>query len=128
MSHRRPGPGQVPHERTLRSALRMAADSMEPAADGLDQIRSKIAAGPPAPFQLSSWALWRSRYLPLLPRLPGVPGLLAALSAAARYLEPAGIKLRYAYGAVMERFRPDARTPGGSRWPRLGRRAGHHVG
>jgi hypothetical protein len=129
MSHRRPDPRRAPLEMTLRRALRLAADSIEPSADGLERIRSKITAGPPAPLQPSGWALWRSRYLPLLPRLPGLPGLLAALSAAARHLEPIAMRMWYAFCAVvdrlwyafadfMERFRPEDGGTGWVRWLR----------
>jgi hypothetical protein len=44
MTHRRPEPGQAGREDALRRALHAAADSVEPAADGLDRIRAKIAA------------------------------------------------------------------------------------
>ncbi|MDA8319744.1 MAG: hypothetical protein M0030_08040 [Actinomycetota bacterium] len=43
MTHRRPEPGQAGLEDALRRALRAAADSVEPAAGGLDRIRAKIA-------------------------------------------------------------------------------------
>ncbi len=115
MSHRRPDPRQAILEQTLRRALRRAADSVEPAADGLDRIRAKIAAGPTAPVQASGWAGWasragwRTRYL---------TGLLAALAVMARYLEPAWIRVRYAYGAVAERFKPDQRAGGWIGWLR----------
>src|SRR5262245_65754038 len=87
----------------------MAADSIEPAGDGLHRIRTKIAAGPPPPIQMTSPVAWYTRYL---------TGLLAMLDVAARHLEPAGIRIRYAFGAVMERFRPDAGVPGWIRWTR----------
>ncbi|MHB1819083.1 MAG: hypothetical protein ACYCO9_13735 [Streptosporangiaceae bacterium] len=43
MTHRRPEPDQAGLEDALRRALRAAADSVEPAAGGLDRIRAKIA-------------------------------------------------------------------------------------
>ena len=43
MTHRRPEPGQANLEDVLRRALHAAADSVEPAAGGLDRIRAKIA-------------------------------------------------------------------------------------
>jgi hypothetical protein len=110
MSHRRPDPRQATFELTLRRALRLAADSIEPAADGLERIRTKIAAAPPAQPVHRTWlAGWSNRY---------VNGVLGALSIAARYLEPAVIRIRYAYGAVTERFRPDLRAGGWVAWLR----------
>src|SRR6266699_3347996 len=89
MSRRRPEP-QLPLEQTLRRALRLAAE-------------------PPAHRRLILWAAWRTRYL---------NGLLGVLSTVARYLEPAGIRVRYAYGAVAERFRPGRRGAGWIGWMR----------
>ncbi len=115
MSHRRPDPRQAGLEQTLRRALRLAGDSVEPAADGLDRIRAKISAGSPARAHWASWASgpgladWRTRYM---------TGLLAALAVAARYLEPAWIRVRYACGAVAERFKPDRRADGWLGWLR----------
>ena len=125
MSHRRPDPRQAPLEQTLRRALRLAADSIEPGADGLDRIRSKIAAGPPAFVQTTrwtGWAYWCSRYF---------TGLLAAIGAVARYLEPIAMQMWYAFCAVvdrlwyafadfMERFRPEDGGTGWVRWLRPG--------
>src|SRR6266571_4352530 len=108
MSHRRPEP-QLPLEQTLRRALRLAADSIEPGADGIDRIRTRIEAAPPAAGRLAFWAVWRTRHL---------NGLLGVLSTVARHLEPAGIRVRYAYGAVAERFRPDRRGAGWIGWMR----------
>ncbi|MDR2983979.1 MAG: hypothetical protein LBV34_03975 [Nocardiopsaceae bacterium] len=108
MTHRRPEPGQAAFEQTLRRALRLAADSIEPAPDGLARIRTKIAARP-APAQLTGWAAWRSRYL---------TGLLAALALVAKYLDTVGVRLRYAFGAVVERFRPDSGVSGWIGWLR----------
>ncbi|HEX5187961.1 MAG TPA: hypothetical protein VFW16_00365 [Streptosporangiaceae bacterium] len=87
----------------------MAADTIEPAGDGLDRIRTKIAAGPPAPVTPAGWAGWSTRYL---------TALLAALSTAIRFVEPAGIRIRYAYGAVVDRFRPEQGAVGWVAWLR----------
>ena len=104
MSHRRPDPRQAGLERALRHALRLAVDSVEPTADGLDRIRAKIAAPPRAVH--TGW----------LPRHLG--GLLVVLSAIWRFLEPAAIWLRYWAGAAAERFRPDLGRVGWLGWLR----------
>src|SRR5689334_5811972 len=99
MSHRRPDPGQAMLEQTLRRALRLAADSIEPAGDGLQRIRGKIAAGPPPHLAATGWAARRARYS---------SGLLAMLMTAAWYLEPIGKRIWYAFAEVAEQLRPDA--------------------
>src|SRR6266704_1134091 len=100
MSHRRPDPRQAALENVLRNALRLAADSVEPAADGLDRIRARIAARqsvqrlprwrPAAPL-LVLWSLLErlepAGLRPLLRRL-GPAGLRPAL----RRLGPAGLR------------------------------------
>ena len=43
MTHRRPDPSQAGLEEALRRALHAAVESVEPAANGLDRIRTKIA-------------------------------------------------------------------------------------
>jgi len=78
MSHRRPDPSQAMLEQTLRRALRLAADSIEPAGDGLQRIRGKIAAGPPPSLGAAGW---RARYM---------SGLLAMLMTAAWFSNPSG--------------------------------------
>jgi hypothetical protein len=109
MSHRRPDPGQAVLEHTLRRALRLAADSIEPAGDGLERIRGKIAAGPPPPMMATGWAARRARYL---------SGLLAVLMTVAWYLEPIGKRLWYAFAELADRFRPDAEDTRKVRWLR----------
>jgi hypothetical protein len=89
MSRRRPDSRQDHLEATLRHALRAAADSVEPGPDGLDRIRGKISA----------------RYA----RAEAAP----ADDPLRRLLRPAVIRVRYALGAVAERFSPE---PGRGRW------------
>src|ERR1022692_553771 len=100
MSHRRPDPRQAGLENVLRNALRLAADSVEPAADGLDRIRTKISTRQPVQ------ASWTS----------STPA--GVLGSAWRWLEPAVIWLRYVAGAVVERFRPDPDRAGRLGWLR----------
>ena len=104
MSHRRPDPRQAGLEQALRHALRLAVDPVEPAADGLDRIRSKIEARPHA-----ARTGWWATYL---------PGLLAVLGTAWRFGESAAIWLRYWTGAIAERFRPDLGRVGWLGWLR----------
>ena len=120
MSHRRPDPTQAVLEQTLRRALRLAADSIEPAGDGLDRIRTKIAAGPSTSVHLTGWTAWRSRYLTTI---------LAMLTAVAAFLEPIAMRVWYAFcalvdrvwyafGDFMEQFRPKDGHTGWARWLR----------
>jgi hypothetical protein len=104
MSHRRPDPRQAGLEQALRHALRLAVDSVDPAADGLDRIHAKIRARPRA--VRTGWPATR------------VTGLLAVLSTVWRFGEPAAIWLRYWTGAVTERFRPDLGRAGWLGWLR----------
>lgn len=104
MSHRRPDPHQAGLERALRHALRLAADSVEPGADGLERIRAKIATGQPAPG--TGW--WTT---PLA-------RLVAVATLVWRYVEPAVIWVRYCVGAVAERFRPQSAVAGWLGWLR----------
>jgi len=106
MSHRRPDPSQAMLEQTLRRALRLAADSIEPAGDGLQRIRGKIAAGPPPSLGAAGW---RARYM---------SGLLAMLMTAAWFLEPIGKRIWFAFAEVAERFRPDADDTRKLKWLR----------
>ena len=78
----------------------MAADSVEPAADGLDRIRAKISTRQPVH---SGWTT------------SAPAGFLGTLW---RWLEPAVIWLRYLAGAVVERFRPDPGRAGRLGWLR----------
>ncbi len=100
MSHRRPDPRQAGLEIVLRSALRLAGDSVEPAADGLDRIRAKISTRQPVQ---AGWAM------------SAPSGLLGTLW---RWLEPAVIWLRYMAGAIVDRFRPDPDRAGRLGWLR----------
>jgi hypothetical protein len=54
MSHPEPWPRQRDLEDVLRRELRMVAESVEPGADGLDRIRSRIRVQRPAP---SGWIM-----------------------------------------------------------------------
>ena len=103
MSHRRPEARQPGLERALKHALRLAVDSVEPGADGLDRIRAKIVAQPHVRTG------WQTTYL---------TALLRVLSTVGRFGEPAVIWLRYWTGAVAERFRPDLRRVGWLGWLR----------
>jgi len=98
MSHRRPEPNQTALENVLRNALRLAANSVDPAADGLDLIRAKISARRPG--LLPGW--WTA-----------VPILLWPLL---RRLEPVADWLRYALGVIMDRFRPEPARAGRFAW------------
>ena len=104
MSHRRPDPSHPGLEQALRHALRVAADSVEPGADGLDRIRGKIAVRPRVVH-----TGWQTTYL---------AGLLGVLSTVWRFADPAVIWLRYWTGAVAERFRPDLGRVGWLGWLR----------
>src|SRR5258707_7949093 len=104
MSHRRPDPSHPGLEQALRHALRVAADSVEPGADGLDRIHGKIAARPRVVH-----SGWQTTYL---------AGLLGVLSTVGRFADPAVIWLRYWTGAVAERFRPDLGRVGWLGWLR----------
>src|SRR5712692_4781412 len=100
MSHRRPeDPRQAALENVLRNALRVAADSIEPAADGLERIRAKISAR--RRLQLPRW--WTA-----------IP--IVILLSLLRRLEPAVIWARYAAGVVANRFRPDSERAGALGW------------
>lgn len=92
MSHRRPEQVPAGLDSVLRSALRLAVDSVEPAADGLDRIKAKISAR-----QGAGQPRWR---------LAALGGYLISL----RYvLGPAAQWLRQAGSSVSTRFR---REPG----------------
>lgn len=77
-------------EDALRRDLHRAADSVEPAADGLDRIRTKIVAG-----RQARQARW------------------SQATAAARGLAPARVRLRRLVRDVCDRFGPD---PGRTGW------------
>src|SRR5712692_975450 len=103
MSHPRPEPWQRDLEDVLRRALRTAADSVEPAADGLDRIRSRICARRPVP---SGWNMAELAG----PAGPGNPVL--------RHLLPVSIAAQAAFHAVVQRFRPGPDGIGWYRWLR----------
>ena len=103
MSHPRPGPRQRDLEDALRRALHTAADSVEPAADGLDRIRFRIAARRPVP---SGWNMAELAG----PAVPGNPVL--------RNLLPVSIAAKAAFHAVVQRFRPGPDGIGWYRWLR----------
>jgi hypothetical protein len=102
MRNRHVDPHQHDYDGVLRRALHTAADSLEPGADGLDQIRAKIAAKESARRKLGWWAAATQRedgawWRALIPP----PGWLPA-----------------AVGAVAERFRPDPLRAGWFGWLR----------
>lgn len=93
-----------PHEfdGALRGALHMAVDSLEPGADGIDQIRAKIAARQAAHRGLgwlstAARGTGRSWWRALLPPRGWFPAVA---------------------GAVVERFRPDPNRAGWFGWLR----------
>lgn len=101
MSRRSADPRLYEFDSALRSALHMAVDSVEPGAEGLDQIRAKIAAKQSARRRLG----WRSA-------TPGADG-----SWWRSFLPPRGW-LPAVVGAVVERFRPDPNRAGWFGWLR----------
>ena len=102
MSIRRLDQGQHEHDGVLRTALHTAVDSVEPGADGLDQIRAKVAARQAARRGLGWWtAVW-----------PGDNG------SWWRFLLPPRGWLPAVAGAVVARFRPDPNRAGWFGWLR----------
>src|SRR5215469_13876024 len=103
MSSRRvDDPRQHEFDSALRNALHTAMESVEPGADGLDQIRTKIAARRSARRKLA----WRTA---------------AAQNAHGswwRSFVPARDWLPAVVGAVVERFRPDPNRAGWFGWLR----------
>src|SRR5690242_4359299 len=97
MSRQQPDPYWARLEQTLRSGLRLAADSVEPSADGLDRIRTRIAAGPPVARQA------RRRWLPEW-SYPYLTGVFAVLSVVGRYVGPVAVKIKYACVGFVEIF------------------------
>ncbi len=98
MSHSERQPREL--EDVLRRALRMAADSVEPGADGLDRIRSRISAQRQMP---SGW------------NMVELAGRAGRSSSVLRNLLPVSIAARAAVYAVVQRFRPES---DGSIWHR----------
>ena len=84
----------------LRRALRAAAESVEPAADGLDRIRGRVSARRASPFVLLTEFLdW---FRPILLGLEsGTQGVRSGLLALATRMQ-----LRARTGPVLGRFRP----------------------
>src|SRR5580693_3044888 len=122
MTHRDP-------EIILRQALRSAADSIEPAGDGLAQIRARLTTPRPLviAWVIAAWAdlgsLLRYRAGPALAALGG--RLDFVLSSVGRRGHPALERVRPAFGwlrPALERLRPAADRLG--TWAeRLGRPA-----
>jgi len=102
MSSETSGPPQRDFDAALRDALRLAAESVEPGADGLDRIRSKIVARP-----ARRGVPWRS--VAAGRRGTSVPWGPFRLSAG---------WLATAFDAVLERFRPDPSRAGWFGWLR----------
>lgn len=101
MSRRRRDQHWADLEGALRAALHVAADSVEPAQDGLERIRAKISAR-----QLARQAGWRA--------------LLAAMARWAAWLRlgPLGARLHHLGRLVVDRFRPDPGRAGRLGWLR----------
>lgn len=102
MSSETSGPPQRDFDAALRDALRLAAESVEPGADGLDRIRSKIVARP-----ARRGVPWRSVGV----RRGGTSVPREALRLSAGWLATA-------FDAVLERFRPDPSRAGWFGWLR----------
>src|SRR5712692_5221814 len=100
MSHSEPWQRDL--EGVLRRALCTAADSVEPGADGLDRIRSRIRARRQLP---SGWQM---------AELIGPAGR----GSFVRNLLPTSTAARAALHAAARRFRPGADRIGGYRWVR----------
>jgi hypothetical protein len=111
------------YEDILRRALRAAAESVEPAADGLDRIRGRLSAPRVSPFVLLTEFL---RWLrPILLRVDsGLAAGRSSLSALATRLRlPARAgqvlgRLQPALGAVAALTRPVLTAVGGKTAPR----------
>jgi hypothetical protein len=103
MSNPRSEPRQRDLEDVLRRALHTAADSVEPAADGLDRIRFRICARRPVP---TGWNMAELAG----PAVPGNPVL--------RKLLPVSIAAQAAFHAVVQRLRPGPDGIGWYRWLR----------
>jgi len=101
MSHSERWPRDL--EDVLRRALRTAADSVEPGADGLDRIRSQISARRPVP---SGW------------NMAEPAGRAGPSSSVLRNLLRVSTGPRAALYAVVQRFRPRSDDIGWNRWLR----------
>ena len=96
MNNPRVDPRQHEYHSALRSALHMAVDSLEPGAEGLDQIRAKIAAKQSVRRRFGWWPA----------------AALADDRSWWRVLLPPRAWLSVVVGAVTERFRPDPNRAG----------------
>lgn len=101
MSHAEPRQRDL--EEVLRRALRTAADSVEPGADGLERIRSRISARHSVP---SGWSMAE------------LAGSAATASSVMRNLLPVSTAARAFLHAVVARFQPDPEWIGWYRWLR----------
>src|SRR5258706_2421310 len=101
MSHSERWPRDL--EDVLRRALRTATQSVEPGADGLDRIRSRISARRPAP---SGW------------NMAELTGRAGPSSSALRNLLRLSTGPRAPLYAVVQRFRPRSDGIGWNRWLR----------
>jgi len=101
MSHPERWPRDL--EDVLRRALRTAADSVEPGADGLDRIRSRISARRPLP---SGW------------NMAELAGRAVPSSSVLRNLPRVSTAPRAPLYAVVQRFRPRSDGIGWNRWLR----------
>ena len=84
------------HEERLRSALRAAADSIEPAADGLGRIRARLT--PPRPV-IAAWMVSWTEPVMLRLRL-AVPWLRLRLGLAHGRIWPVAGRARPALGQL----------------------------
>ncbi|HET9896361.1 MAG TPA: hypothetical protein VFQ44_15660 [Streptosporangiaceae bacterium] len=105
MMGRKPGDSNL--DQALRSALHLAVDSVEPGADGLDQIRAKIATRQATRARLRPnyrfWQNWQRS------------------SSAQRRSHANGTRPAWVLAALAEvgdRFRPDLGRPGWLSWLR----------
>ena len=105
MTHRRPDSAPRDLEDVLRRALLTAADSIDPAADGLDRIRAKISVRRRAGFSLRMADLARA-------------GSARIGGTQLRYLRPVGVWILVALSAVGDRFRPHPNSSGRYGWLR----------
>src|SRR5260221_12044760 len=101
MSHSERWPGDM--EDVLRRALRTATQSVEPGADGLARIRSRISARRPAP---SGWTMAE------------LAGRAGPSSSVLRNLLRVSTAPRLPVSAVVQRFRPRSDGIGWNRWLR----------
>src|SRR6266851_471253 len=101
MSHSERWPRDL--EDVLRRSLRTATLSVEPGADGLDRIRSRITARRPAP---SGW------------NMAELTGRAGPSSSVLRYLLRVSTGPRAPLYAVVQRFRPRSDGIGWNRWLR----------